>query len=490
MSRLRLLMFCLFLPFAFPSQLVCQSIFSIQRVVYGSPLIDSVPLTQFPRGGWYQAVIQGSGLVNVTSFITSDPNVSGFVTSVSDTQVTVSVGSTSVKDGDKIDAPIPNVSFALLDSSQNYIPSPATFDIVTGPPPQVLSWKITNSVVWVPGGVETTVTYQSTILDSGNIQFFYLGGPTGGQITSWSISGTQFQSVSDLTIDVTVPVDYTFTNWGTIYGAVDGAGQGGTTDNDPLDPSPVLNLPAVQMQFVDPVPALLIGPAVTSDPTLLATAGTVVQGAAADGVTQLVVRVAGAPPSETFSLQVAQDGQVADIGSSSFQSNIPALQADSSGNAFFLYRAPLDFARPGGGDDGLPSRTIDLNFQSVDNPGVIGDTQATIVRPPVVLVHGNWSSAAEDWRYFAFANNSAVPDLFTVDYSSVMAQGVNAASRFILPQLQNVLQIYKSGAPTSSGPSVPVAAVQADLVAYSLGGLVSRSLMLQLPFKNSSNYGL
>jgi hypothetical protein len=462
---------------------------SIQRKTYGSPLIDSVPVTWFPRGGSYTAVIRGIGLANVTGFAASDSRVSGSILSKTDTDVTVQISSTAVDQGDTANARIPAVSFALQTSSESISSGPVTFDIVVGPAPQVSNFTVTNSVKWIPAGISTTITYEADILDAGNVRGVYITGCGPCVGTFGPGTGTQFTGHSTFQAVVTAPNDFSHTQFPFQFGAWDGSGQGGWIGNsDPLSPGTV-TVPVVQMQLVDPVPALVDGATVTSDSTLLATQGSIVNGAAADGVTQLVIRIAGAPPNETFALNLAQDGGLAEIGRNAFQPTISSFQVDSSGEGFFLYQAPLDFARPGGIDNLIPSRIVELNFGSSDNPGVVGDTSIVIVRPPVVLVHGNWSNSVKDWQFFQFANPGAVPDLFTVDYSGVLAQGVIAASNYILPQLQNVIQTYKSGAPTRNGTQVPVAAVQADLVAYSLGGLVSRALVTLPPFFNGSNYG-
>jgi hypothetical protein len=113
MRRCRLLGLSPLLLFILPAGLYAQ-IGSIQRDLYNSPLIDSVLRNQFPRGGSYTAVIQGSGLAHVTAFGASDPNVSGSVTSAADTRVTVQISSTAVKEGQTASAPIPGVSFTLF----------------------------------------------------------------------------------------------------------------------------------------------------------------------------------------------------------------------------------------------------------------------------------------------------------------------------------------------------------------------------------------
>src|ERR1019366_8763086 len=85
------------LLFILPAGLHAQ-IASIQRQLYGSPLIDSVPGNQFPGGGRYTAVIQGGGLANVTGFVATNLNVTGTVRSASDTAVTAQISSTPVKE--------------------------------------------------------------------------------------------------------------------------------------------------------------------------------------------------------------------------------------------------------------------------------------------------------------------------------------------------------------------------------------------------------
>jgi pimeloyl-ACP methyl ester carboxylesterase len=511
MIRYRVFGFVLLSASAFSPNLHGQ-IFSIHRILYGSPLIDSLPTNQFPRGGGYTATIQGFGLKNVTSFLASDLNVSGSVTSVSDTSVTVQISSTSVKENHTASAPILGVSFELLQTPPSGQPplgpiysGAVTFDIVAGPPPQVKSWKITNGVKWIPAGVKTTVTYQASILSAGNIQFVYIDGYSGGNITSWTGTTGRFSFDDDLTIEVTAAVDFNFRDWSTTYGAVDGAGQGGNTGQDPLSPSPNLDLPTVQTQFVDPVTSdssttLLAGPAVTSDLTDLNDQGhgTIVSGIAADGAGQLVVRIAGAPPNETFSLTLAQDGALADVGSTNFQSVIPALQADSLGNAVFLYRAPDDFPQVGTiATIGAPSRNVDLNYTSTDNPGVSGDTKIKIVRPPVVLIHGIWGKPA-NWNNFyrnlkSFLGAQLPFELFAVGYNlplptiTSIQPSLPASS---LPAVQAANDVSSLGFSFTSGIVLPqinlyiadfkdennVAAVQADIVAHSMGGDITRTL--------------
>jgi hypothetical protein len=209
---------------------------SIQRITYESPLIDSLPPNQFPRGGTYTAIIQGSGLASMDSFSTPNANVTGTVISATDTQVNVLIASTPVKEDDTVDAPIPSVSFDLSSSLGSLDSVSVTLDIVAAPPPQVMNFQITNGVTQVQAGTTTTIQYAADILSSGNAQFFYVGCGLC-QLTWGPSSGGQFLYHLVWTDTATIPPDAPYTTYGMEVGAVDGAGQGGVTGNDPASPA-------------------------------------------------------------------------------------------------------------------------------------------------------------------------------------------------------------------------------------------------------------
>jgi hypothetical protein len=199
---------------------------SIQRITYNSLLIDSLPGTQFPRGGTYTAVIDGTGLADVTGFSASDPNVTGSVVSATDTQVTVQITSTPVPPGQTQLAPIPGVGFSLLLGSLVLSSGSVAMDIVAGSAPQVIAFTVTNGVSAIPRGIPTTVAYSSTILDSGNVQFFAVGcGACMIQFLQGP-PGSQFETILPFLAIVTIPANSTDTSFSMAVGAVDGAGQG------------------------------------------------------------------------------------------------------------------------------------------------------------------------------------------------------------------------------------------------------------------------
>ena len=292
-------------------------------------------------------------------------------------------------------------------------------------------------------------------------------------------------------------------------------------------------LQQLQIIQVDPVPNLLCGqPAVISATSmcgsnqgvdLLATQGTVVQGVGADGVTELVLRVSGlnlgdvnAGDTLTFTLLNDQgeqsvsptdDGALGQIGDTNFnasQVSTMVVNTSSSGPmAFAVYRAPMDFPRtnppanPGSchgvpsADAALPCRTVSIQVQDLTT-GMSGIATVTIVRPPVMLVHGNWSSPA-DWTFFNTPGNAIVSGnctpsdprfhVYCLDYSTTMRLGIASNSQLTLLQLIKYLQTFK----TQAG----VAAVQADVVGYSMGGLIARDWVakdLSKPFIRVTNF--
>ena len=174
--------------------------------------------------------------------------------------------------------------------------------------------------------------------------------------------------------------------------------------------------------LVDPVPDLLNGPAVMTDDTqsnidTLAAGGQTVKGVAADGVTQVLIRVPGCSAGDQWSFTLyndlgsqsgsaSEDGGLGSLGATDFSQNQVSVVADSTTNngsvAFALYRAPVDFPRGDGQDADAPSRTVSVQIQDITNNIVPTDTiTVTILRPPVELIHGIWSNPVDTWGNFS-----------------------------------------------------------------------------------------
>lgn len=267
------------------------------------------------------------------------------------------------------------------------------------------------------------------------------------------------------------------------------------------------SLPTPQITFVDPVPQLIRSGAVipTGDPdddNLLATLGRVVGGVAADGVTELLIRISGINVGDQLTLSLTgddltgstnDDGALGVPGDPNFPSEnvtVTAVNTSQGPMAFAVYRAPIDFPRPTKNQDkGAASRAVSIQVQPPSG-GAINATVA-ILRPPVVLVHGVWSSAKETWEafcplYSACANRDTRFSVSEVDYSYVVKQiqqetikanalGFAFNAPDVLSQLRNAVQLFKYG---NNPAGIQTAAVQADVVAHSMGGDITRTIAL------------
>ncbi len=267
----------------------------------------------------------------------------------------------------------------------------------------------------------------------------------------------------------------------------------------------------------DPATTLLDlnGSKLSSDHNLLATQGRTVQGIAADGTAQLVLRISGACGTGGEQLNATimsnmstgiSSSSIVDEGALGNPGSLPdrhilLLTADgtgdpvpatvSAGMAFVAYRAPVDFVRFETTDQNAIAedlaaghRDITVNVVSETNPSIHVPVTVSVVRPPVILVHGTWSNP-DTWLHFGPLNPlNPDPrfDVFPVDYSSTETKGVVFNAPLILGQIRHNLDRFKA--------LHNVAAVQSDLVAHSLGGLISRRLALVSNFLQPDNFML
>lgn len=300
---------------------------------------------------------------------------------------------------------------------------------------------------------------------------------------------------------------------------------------------------SVGVTLVDPVPNLVSGTAVLTAVQLqnFLSQGRVVKGAAADGVTQLVVRIDTTGPNHQFTVTLINDQNVrstlpsedgaldmpGNTGFSSSQLTVTAGAVDSNGmaHAFIAYRAPIDFARSTGGsgfksgtcqgstmpDNQLACRSVFLKVQDTTANTSLPTTSITIVRAPVVLIHGLWGDM-DNWNDFNPLVNGArkVDSRFSVqrvnyDYD-IFAQITNTVPMYIdltgasansLGFRYNADRIYKeiinwfkTFFKTGSNPAgIPVAGVQVDIVAHSMGGDVARTFPLLPQYLSDATLG-
>lgn len=266
--------------------------------------------------------------------------------------------------------------------------------------------------------------------------------------------------------------------------------------------------------LVDPIPlvpgdpSLIAGPAITTDIARLASAnGRKVSGVATDGVAQLVIRIPARSVDEQFLLSFAPTQNdptqclsptPTDCGvlfdplhpPSNLLDNptatspvVTAIMTPNGPVAFAAYRAPTDFVRSATAkvDADLLQRSVLVSITSLQN-GDLDDLQINLVRPPVILVHGNWSGPAA-WNSFKpISNNTDLRFMaYRADYSPSQELGVLADVDFLLGQFTDFSRDFRR--------DKKIASVQADLIAYSLGGLVSRAASQDPRFYRNFPFG-
>ncbi|MBL8227344.1 MAG: hypothetical protein JNL98_02660 [Bryobacterales bacterium] len=163
--------------------------------------------------------------------------------------------------------------------------------------------------------------------------------------------------------------------------------------------------------------------------------------------------------------------------------------------AIAVFRAPYDF----GLADSSPSRTLYIKitrkwFGASPPPPQTLYHAITIVRPPVILVHGLWGNS-NAWDFFpplretVLGLDSNTP--FTVcaaDYRGTNSAGFRMNAVIVSGQVARCLHSYRTGALTVVPGRPAIAVAQLDIIAHSMGGLIARTLSIQSDFLKSSNY--
>ena len=291
-----------------------------------------------------------------------------------------------------------------------------------------------------------------------------------------------------------------------------------------LFPSLLMAQNPPQLTLLDPVPALLDGPKVTTKVNTLATAGRAVQGSSADGASELVLRVPAKAAGEQITFTVindqgqqsssaAEDGGLAKIGTASFslsQLTVKAVSTSQGPMAFAIYGAPVDFPRPEGQDADATDRLVTLKVLAVDT-GLSSNTPVTLLRPPLGLIHGLWGSP-DSWDDFTplitdprftigRANYSQViggliksytpayPPFALASLKTAQANSLGFAYNAIrvLKQLAAFVNQFKKGA---NPDHIAVAAIQVDVVAHSMGGDITRTFPMVKGFYGKTTFGL
>jgi cysteine-rich repeat protein len=247
------------------------------------------------------------------------------------------------------------------------------------------------------------------------------------------------------------------------------------------------NLAVSGLEVLDPNPDLLDGPEVSSDPDVLATGGRPVDGAAADGVTRVLLRATvPGPGTVEFSLEgsVSTDAdgglRAIDGAGTALSVVVPTYTMPDGIRAFAVYQTPIEFKSDSTPDDAV-DRPITFLARFTPDAGAPLETRAKrlLVRPPIVLVHGLWANAADTWGGFRPLIDDPRFVVETPNYEE------SNADRFF-----NNLFVPRDAirAAIEKLRKRNVAATQVDYVGHSMGGILGRNHLNLSRYANDRNY--
>lgn len=160
-------------------------------------------------------------------------------------------------------------------------------------------------------------------------------------------------------------------------------------------------------------------------------------------------------------------------------------------------------------DDQLASRGVTIQVQDVTN-GHTSSLPIEILRPPVVLIHGLWDNA-QTWNSFNPLVNgpTSVDPRFYIGrvdysynvgaeivatdpaYSSWKDAGANSLGfAYNAPLVAGEMAGWVDSFKQANNPlGIPVAAVQADIIAHSMGGDIARMIAADPSYPSNTTFG-
>ena len=213
-------------------------------------------------------------------------------------------------------------------------------------------------------------------------------------------------------------------------------------------------------------------------------------GTVTDGVSKLLlVTQSTTPLNFTLTGAAATAGTLTNLNGAPATGIKPVAPFDSQNSALGTVVAVYTPSDGYGNYSGaLSGRSVTVTVTDPGNTIPPRSVEIKLLPPPVVLVHGMWSSPAV-WKIGGFVSflegrGYKVPDSQLADYSQNSAStfdpqrpgpGVNAVYAAVVNGVENY---HKQ----------QIACAQVDVVAHSLGGLMTRSFSQQGYYKNNINF--
>jgi hypothetical protein len=243
------------------------------------------------------------------------------------------------------------------------------------------------------------------------------------------------------------------------------------------------NVVVTSLEIINPNPIFVSGGVISTNPGVLAKGGPETTAAAADGVTQVLLRSSvGGPGFMQFCLADASapaDGGLHILGAAGLFDcvTVAAVSTTEGFKAFALYQAPLTFNR--GGDELLAERLFRFKASFTPASGGVQDNEIPfkLVRPPVVLVHGLWSFPTI-WSFPLVSDPRF--HVYRADYASTHAD--HLSTNLLVPRkaIRIALAIDRFFYNT--------AVTKVDIAGHSMGGILSRIHTTLPDYKSSENF--
>lgn len=239
--------------------------------------------------------------------------------------------------------------------------------------------------------------------------------------------------------------------------------------------------------------------AVVNSQAVLASGGRAINGVAADGVTQLLIRSRGMDPTHTNVVAIAdeinnvapgngEDGVLfSPFGGpvTAGAAVIPTIQEVNGINYIFVtYRAPVDYARSLGQDNATASRRITIVLFDATTNAVVALGGLSLMRPPIFFVHGLWGKTATWDEFDPSLHGFFTPDTlhtYRANYEKGNGDAVADNTPNVLKQAYDALNAFRA--------ENQAAASQLDFIVHSMGGLISDTMPTLPAFRTSGNYG-